>query len=185
MDENMGLINKEPLTERLLAKFAELEPLFSMSTGAAMELFGFNDHRKIKRWEQDQRERIKREKKRINKAFENLMRADLVTGVKGKEGKYQLTPKGWITYARYYAAYLHETTKGGKGKGYLIIFDIPEKYRHFRDTLRRVLYSLGLSQLQLSVFLTHDPKAFEFVGRIVANCDLGDRVKFVVAEKVF
>ena len=50
-----------PLTEKLLAKFTELEPLFSMSTGAAMELFGFNPLRKMKRMERDAKARVRRD----------------------------------------------------------------------------------------------------------------------------
>ncbi|MEW6610828.1 MAG: hypothetical protein AB1352_04380 [Patescibacteria group bacterium] len=159
----MGLRNTIPFTEIVLAKLTELEPMFTMSSGAASELFGFNDLRKMKRWERYRREKAK-----------------------GKAGKYRLTPKGWLKFALNYAQQFKSLPISKiKQDGYILIFDIPEKYRHFRDTLRNVLYSLGFSQLQKSVFFTQDKKAFEFAGRIVVNCELEDRVKFVIAEKVF
>ncbi|OGL78911.1 hypothetical protein A3J43_00825 [Candidatus Uhrbacteria bacterium RIFCSPHIGHO2_12_FULL_54_23] len=182
----MSLRVKEPFTEKVLAKLTELEPMFSMTSGAAMELFGFNDLRKTKRWNHCQREKARRERTQVMKAFENLMRADLVTLIKGKRGSYRLTPKGWVKYALYYAQHIRKEKKmHKKGRGYIIIFDIPEKYRGFRDTLRRVLYALKYTQLQKSVFLTYDAEAFEFAGRVIANCELEDRVKCVIAEKVF
>ena len=172
-------------TEVVLAKLAELEPFFSMSSGAAMEIFGFNPLRKIKRMEREARAQARRERQRVAKAFHNLVQADCVTAVKGKEGKYALTPKGWLKYARYYSSHLHKQSKTPqKGKGFIVIFDIPEKQRHFRDTFRRVLYALGFSQLQLSVFLTHDEKAFEFAARVIANCELDDCARLVIAEKI-
>ena len=181
----MGLRTQEPFTERFLAKLTELEPMFSMTTGAAMELFGFNPLRKAKRLSRYRRDRARREQRRVQKAFENLLRADLVTAVKGKKGEYKLTPKGWMKYALSYAGHYPKGNKSEKGKGFIVIFDIPERYRGFRDVFRRVLYSLGFSQLQRSVFLTYDLKAFKFVGRIIVNCELEDRVKCVVADKVF
>ncbi|MEW6610642.1 MAG: hypothetical protein AB1352_03415 [Patescibacteria group bacterium] len=183
----MGLKTKEPLTERILAKLTELEPMFSMSSGAAMELFGFNDLRKMRRWSAYRRAKAKREQDRIKKAFQNLVKADLVTMVKGKTGQYRLTPKGWIKYALTYSKHFAALTRKPQNQqgGFILIFDIPEQYRHFRDTLRNVLYALGFTQLQKSVFCTYDKRAFEFAGRVVANCELEDRVKFVIAEKIF
>jgi hypothetical protein len=182
----MSLRTKESLTERVLSKLTELEPIFSMSSGAAYELFGFNDLRKMRRWDRYKREKAKREQDRIKKAFRNLVNADLVTLIKGKEGKYRLTPKGWLKYAYSYSQHFKKSNAPqDKQGGYILIFDIPEKYRHFRDTFRNVLYSLGFSQLQKSVFFAQDKKAFEFAGRIVVNCELEERVKFVIAEKIF
>jgi len=167
----MSLKIREPLTERVLARLTELEPLFSMTSGAAYELFGFNDLRKMRRWNRYQKEKAKREQNHIKKAFQNLVQADLVTLAKGRTGHYRLTPKGWIKYARSYARHFKKAEKSPRQKGgFVLIFDIPEQHRHFRDTLRTVLYSLGFTQLQKSVFFTHDQKAFAFAGRIVANC---------------
>ncbi len=180
----MSLHTHEPLTEKVLLKLTQLEPMFSMTTGAALELFGFNDLRKQYRMKRYLRERKKREQMRVKRAFRNLVKADLVTVAKGRNGFYQLTPKGWIKYATLYARQFKKK-EVKKGKAFILVFDIPEMHRGFRDTLRNVLYSLGFAQLQRSVFITHDREAFQFASRVVANCELEDRVKFVVADKVF
>ena len=177
-------LKRAPFTEILLAKFAELEPFFSMSSGAAMEIFGFNMPRKIKRMEREARAQARRERQRIAKAFHNLVQADCITAAKGKNGKYALTPKGWLKYAMHYSEHVQKKGASQGGKGFIIIFDIPEKQRHFRDTFRRVLYTLGFSQLQQSVFLTYDEKAFEFAARVIANCELEDCARLIFAEKI-
>lgn len=182
----MSLRTREPYTEKLLARLTTLEPMFTMTTGAARELFGFNDLRKHRRMRAHLRAKMKRDQMRTKRAFRNLIKADFVTSVKGRKDSYTVTPKGWIVYALRYAKHMKiKKMEGSDQKGYLIIFDIPEKYRNFRDIFRRVLYSLGFHQLQRSVFVVHDRKAFEFACRIVANCELQDRVKFIIAEKVF
>ena len=156
-----------------------------MAPGAVAELFGFSDLRTLRRMEQYTRDKKKREQMRTKRAFRNLLDADLVNAVKGKEGYYRVTPKGWIKYALCYAKHFKKKGTKGERKSYIIIFDIPEQHRGFRDTLRRVLYSLGFLQLQRSVFITHDETALQFASRVVANCELEDRVKFVIADKVF
>lgn len=183
----MSLQTKTPLTEKILYALACAEPFFSRAPGAAAELFGFNQLRTIKRMQRYTKEREWRERRRVQKSLWHLEHAAFISTTKGKKGRYRLTPKGWFKFAKMYAQQLkreQHTQKKPAGKTYLIIFDIPEQHRQFRDTLRTILYTLGYTQLQRSVFAGQDIKAFEFIGRIVANCDLEDRVKLVIAEKV-
>ncbi|MEW6610801.1 MAG: hypothetical protein AB1352_04230 [Patescibacteria group bacterium] len=180
----MSLRTKESFTEKLLARLTDLEPMFTMSPGAAAELFGFNPQRAGWRAVRYRREKEQRERKRIAKAFENLCKADYITVVKGKRGEYQVSPKGWLKFAMSYAKHFKASAATKKQGGFLIVFDIPEQHRQFRDVFRRVLYSLGFSQFQRSVFYTSDHKAFEFAARIIVNCELEDRAKLVFADKI-
>lgn len=50
-------------------------------------------------------------------------------------------------------------TKKWDGKWRMVLFDIPEKSRLFRDILRKHLYELGFCKLQQSVFVS--PYAYE------------------------
>jgi len=155
-----------------------------MSPSAAAELFGFNPQRAAWRAARFRRESEQRERKRIAKAFENLCQADYLTAVKGKKGTYRITPKGWLKFAISYARHFKASATSGKQGGFLIVFDIPERHRQFRDVFRRVLYSLGFSQFQRSVFYTSDRKVFEFAARIIVNCELEDCAKLVFADKI-
>lgn len=66
--------------------------------------------------------------------------------------KFKLTIKGekWINWEQT----IKRKTGKWDGKWYLVVFDIPEKYRRARDNLRRKLYELGFGFIQKSVFIS-------------------------------
>ncbi len=126
------------------------------------------------------RNRIRR---KVQKSFAYLKRAQMIVE-DGEE--YRLTLKGWTRFMLNYARNVQrEKRRGTKGKRwYIVIFDIPEEFRHFRNALRRTLYGLGFSMLQQSVFVTHDLSQFEFVSKILSQTELMDRVKLIVGDRV-
>lgn len=126
------------------------------------------------------RNRIRR---KVQKSFAYLKRAQMIVEA-GEE--YRLTLKGWTRFMLNYARNMqHEKRRGTKGKRwYIVIFDIPEEFRRFRDSLRMTLYSLGFSMLQQSVFVTHEVEHFEMISKIVSQTELMDRVKLIVGERV-
>jgi len=117
------------------------------------------------------------EKRRIQKTITRLVK----NGVLNKKDNITLTPKGWLKFISWYSTLYQKNPnkKQNKNEIYLIIFDIPEKYRKVRDLLRRALYHWGFDMIQKSVFLTYDKKAFKFMQQLVAHADVKQFVKFI------
>ena len=77
---------------------------------------------------------------------------------------------------------------GGQGlfeNKYIIVFDIPEDYRRFRDLFRQCLINRNCRLLQKSVFVCPNKDVFIWSQKVVANCHLGGQVKFIEANKVY
>lgn len=75
---------------------------------------------------------------------------------KKNQSFFHLTPKGKLKVLKY----LHlEKLKTGRwdGKWRVIIFDLPETIRKWRDYLRKELINLGFYPLQESVYITPHP----------------------------
>jgi len=95
--------------------------------------------------------------KKISHELKNLNRTNLIKKIiKTKEGNYniELTEKGKIKALEYY--FLRELEikdKKWDGKWRMLIFDIPERLRNGRDSLRRKIKKLGFCELQKSVFV--------------------------------
>ncbi len=93
--------------------------------------------------------------KKYYTAINNLTRCGYLKRhktTKTKKRYYALTSKA----KRALAIYQLKTNiikKKWDGKWYLLIFDIPERKRYYRDRLRRDLLMLGFYQLQKSVWL--------------------------------
>ena len=88
-------------------------------------------------------------------AMTRLKKAGLVvhTDTSGKLPQLQLTPEAVNRLPAY-----HQPEKlwnsGWNGIWYMLIFDVPEKERHYRDTLRGFLKRLRMGCLQKSVWIT-------------------------------
>ncbi len=127
----------------------------------------------------------RRERKTIQQSLSRLIRAGCVIE-KGK--KYRLTPSGWLRFSLAYGKAVKKQKKRsrrrGNRKNMIVLFDVPEKQRHIRDTLRKLLYSLGFSLFQQSVFIGSNPDSFEIISKVIANADVGDRVKLMIVEKI-
>lgn len=117
-------------------------------------------------------------------ALKRLERKHLV-GVKqrgGSEG-WQLTDEGEKAARRLKMKLVQARARRWDQKWRLIIFDVPERIRGRRDFLRRELQSLGLHQLQKSVWAAPHPLPEEFFA-IMGELDLGKHLRVVTAERI-
>ncbi|MFA4872943.1 MAG: hypothetical protein WC659_03355 [Patescibacteria group bacterium] len=185
----MSLRTSVPLTEQLIGFLSGLEDMFDFPRSMRQVVYKHEyEHYKLIR---RRSAAIRRERERVRKALWNLEKADLITMIHGKKGaeQYRLTPKGWLKFGLVYSPKLKkaipsksiDTIKEGS---YVVIFDIPEKYRRFRDVLRNILLNIGCKPLQKSIFLTTDKDTIRFVARIIANCELEDRVKILLVKSI-
>jgi len=95
--------------------------------------------------------------KKISHELKNLNRTNLVEKItKTKEGDYniELTEKGRMKALEYYfLRRLEIKDKKWDGRWRMLIFDIPERLRNGRNSLRWKIKKLGFHELQKSVFV--------------------------------
>lgn len=103
---------------------------------------------------------ISKEWKKINKRelhreVRNFYRSKLVERKENKNGSYTivLTEKGRVKALTYFIQNMKIENKEWDGKWRIVVFDIPEKIRRGRDTLRKKIRELGFHELQKSVFV--------------------------------
>ncbi|MBI2450295.1 MAG: CRISPR-associated endonuclease Cas2 [Candidatus Nealsonbacteria bacterium] len=77
-----------------------------------------------------------------------------IENLKGKSG-ILLTPRGRekALRCRIFARDNQFIQKRKDGKWIMVIFDVPENKRRYRDELRKILYALGFQRLQKSVWV--------------------------------
>ena len=136
-----------------------------------------------KRLEYEQKEHERNERKKLLQAYRRLEKAEEITFNTSK-GEYQLTPAGWLKFVYYYNKHNLGNKNGVKGD-YVIMFDIPEKHRRFRDVFRECLKNLGCEYIQKSVFYSNNKDVFVFAQKVVVNCELSEYVRFVCAKEIF
>ncbi len=101
-----------------------------------------------------------------------------------KEGKmYRLTEKG-KDLANYILQRKKIVDKEWDGKYRVVIFDIPEKDRLFRNWLRQELYLLNYKKLQKSVFVSKLPLAKDIIKEIKRS-KMRNYVNYLLVEKVY
>lgn len=184
----MALRTTPHLTDTILAFFTEMEDIVDIPRSMRRVVY----QHEYEHWKQKKRigEEEKRERKRVREALWRMEKAELISRDGKKRAVYRLTPKGWITFAQKYAkAFWNQDKEASSRKdittgSYVIIFDIPEVHRRFRDVLRQVLLNLGCTPLQKSIFQTHNKQAIQIVARVIANCELEDRVKILLVKSV-
>jgi len=69
------------------------------------------------------------------------------------------------------------------GKWRIVIFDIPEKRRKVRDSLRVSLVNFGFIKLQNSIWI-YPYKCEEFITMLKADLKTGKDILYIVADKV-
>lgn len=176
-EDELDIRKGERLTETLIEAFS------GPAVGTfSMKPFGVERYlaSQTRRQAYAKKDRIRR---KVRQCLLYLQKAEFITET---NGEYRLTVKGWLKYLSTYSRAMKKIKKKSKeSKQWLIvIFDIPEELRSFRDSLRRSLYALGFEQFQKSVFVTHDPGRFEIVSKILAQTELYDRVKLIVGERI-
>ena len=103
--------------------------------------------------------------------------------VRKKEGKYLLAEKG-RKLADYILKRKKIIDKKWDEKYRVVIFDIPEKERRFRNWLRRELYMLNYKKLQKSVFISKVPLTKDIAEEIKKK-KMGNYVNYLLVEKVY
>jgi DNA-binding transcriptional regulator PaaX len=102
-----------------------------------------------------QREWKKIDRKKLNNTVRQLYKSKLVTAQKNKDGTdtFILSEKGRLRALTYKFEEIQIYPGKWDGKWRLVVFDVPEKFRHGRDALRQKLRELGFYELQKSVFV--------------------------------
>jgi len=119
-----------------------------------------------------EKEKIKKEKRRIEKRIDYLRRAGYVNV---KDGKIELSKKGFFEAILYQSKKI-KPKKVGKFF-YVVVFDIPENMRKIRDLFRRVLYNFGSDRVQKSVFVIENEEGYKFVKDIIRESKISTLVK--------
>ncbi|MCK4328398.1 phenylacetic acid degradation operon negative regulatory protein PaaX [candidate division WOR-3 bacterium] len=91
----------------------------------------------------------------IRLALSRMSKQELIQRSKiGRESYYSLTKKGnsWMLYGEHRA--LKKENKKWDKKWRLLTYNIPEKLRHLRDTLRKELRSMGYGSLGSSLWIS-------------------------------
>lgn len=178
-DDEIDIRTTERLSEALLDSVAKTYGLSQYS----MSPFG-NERNEAYTTKFSHIRQKKRIRQQVQKSLHQLQKNEFITQ---EGGKPRLTLKGWVRYAWNYSRLVKKSkrrkTRGTK-EWFIVVFDIPEELRRFRDSLRRTLYNLGFSRLQDSVFVSHDPEQFEFISKIVSQSELFDRVKLIVGTRI-
>ena len=181
------MIGEPGITEKIFIYLGRdtVSPIFNFGRGWDA---AFNPSKRDYYRERDARFAEQRNKRRrVRDALKRLEKAEAISYNK-KDNTYTLTPSGWLKFMHYYNKHTKELKKSKKKDQsgcFIIIFDIPERHRRFRDLFRQSLYNLGCDLVQKSVFKTDDRDVFVYAQRIVANCGLDGHVMFVDARKLY
>ncbi len=123
------------------------------------------------------------QQRRIKKAFYYLRRAQYITLDKNQTAK--LTHKGL------YRAVLIKSKQITKNKKkindnqlYVVVFDMPERYRRLRDLFRAVLYNLGGEAVQRSVFIVKGKPVYLFLKDLLKQSEIKDYVKIITVSRL-
>lgn len=113
--------------------------------------FIYKDVRKL--WQNLTSENISALK--FSKEIKNLYRSKLVKKSINKDGAITLvlTDKGKVKALTYKFEEMRIKKQDWDNKWRIVVFDIPEKFRWGRDSLRKKLRDLGFCELQKSVFI--------------------------------
>jgi len=179
------MITKPTLTEKIIrgVSFAEEAFYLPKSDSQAYHWFGRYVDRKRRRKKAHER----RVRKRVCEALKRLEKTKILSYSQDSES-YRLTPKGWMKYMYYYSRRKPQSKKGRSkrvGRKYLVIFDIPETHRRFRDLLRQSLQIQGCRMIQKSVFACPNENIFQWAKKVICNCELDGHVLFIEAERVY
>ncbi|MBI4449668.1 hypothetical protein HY634_01290 [Candidatus Uhrbacteria bacterium] len=125
-----------------------------------------------------------RQRYEIDRVLRRLIRRGFVEEVmRGRVVHYQLTDRGREhLMRREFTNTEFEKQKKWDGKWRIVVFDIPEKRRHLRDTLREHLNHLGLYPIQKSVWLYPYP-CDDLVRLMKVDLNLGRNVQYFTVGK--
>ncbi len=131
------------------------------------------------------RRRIFFERKNIKKAHEYLRKKSFVASHKeAGHCRLELTDKGRSNalLAAFRGLSIKEQVQWD-GMWRVVIFDIPDKKKWARDTLRRGLREMGFLQMQKSVFVSPYP-CEEEVEFLTAMCDVAGHIRLILTNTI-
>ena len=101
------------------------------------------------------------------------------------DGKFliELTEKGHNRLRRHQLIGSKDTNKKWDGYWRVLIFDVWEKRRNFRDALRRELKNYGFIQMQRSAWIYPYPCG-EFVELLKADLRFGKNVRYMIVKSL-
>ncbi len=127
-------------------------------------------------------QKSKLQQRRIKKAFYYLRRAQYIN--LDNQQRIKLTNKGLYKAILFKAKQLKTNKSNSNSAFYIIIFDIPERYKHLRNLFRRILYHLGGELLQRSVFVLRNKSAYFFLKDLIKQSEIKNYVKIITATRL-
>ena len=125
-------------------------------------------------------------KRALNNAIRDLYRSKLIKSKENPDGSLTmvLTDKGKRKAITFNIDNMEiKKPKKWDGEWRMIIFDVPEKKREFRDVLRETLRRLGFLELQKSVFV-HPYSCQDEMDYVIEFFGLRSYVRMVTATKL-
>jgi len=181
------MLTRATLTENIIRSIASLEEIlvFPFLPPSLPKYVNWIDSASSRRYVR-KKAHERRMNKRVREALKRLEKAKVISYSQSHQ-KYKLSAEGWIKYL-YYHTRFKPSIKGKRlkknNKKYLVIFDIPEKHRNFRDYLRRCLKNQGAKMQQKSVFLCPSREVYDWTKKVVCNCELDGHVMFIEADRI-
>ncbi len=123
-------------------------------------------------------------KQRLRETASKLRRKGFVQYVQ-EDGhtRMRITAKGREYLERLSLSGLRISPRKWDGKWRLVIFDIPERKRHLRNTVRSMVVTFGFVQLQQSVWAyPHDCE--ELISLLKARLRIGTEVLYIIADAI-
>ncbi len=158
--------------------------LLLLSAGVAFG-YSYTPQRQFKILKTLSREWKKLDRKKLKQAIRELYRSKAIEIKENPDKSYTLilTNKGKVRALTYHFQDMKIKKEKWDGKWRIVIFDIPEKLRNGRDTLRQKLKNLGFYELQKSVFI-FPYKCEDEIEFIIEFFNLRKYVRFGILETV-
>lgn len=128
--------------------------LILLLTGVALG-FTYSPNRQFRLLRAAAREWKKINEEKLKKEIRTLYRSRLIEAKENPDGSfsYVLSDKGKMKILTYHFQEIKIKKEKWDGKWRLVIFDIPEKLKAYRNAFREKLKKLGFYELQKSVFV--------------------------------
>lgn len=125
----------------------------------------------------------KRERETISNSYKKMLAKGFMTI--DRRGNVQLTKKGLQKYREIELGNFEiKTPKSGwDGKWRVVVFDVPERRRRTRDTVRGILVSTGFRKLQNSVWV-HPYDCQDFVSLMKTDMYLNKNILYMTVDEI-
>ncbi len=121
-----------------------------------------------------------RKRELINRARDRLMKRGLLN--RDERGYLSMTPAGERELEMWQIQSRAKPKKWDK-KWRVLIFDIPESYRHAREKIRLSLISLGFVMIQKSVWV-YPYDCEDFIALLKADLKIGKKLLYLIVDDI-